>query len=190
MDYKTGSPVVATLSFKDSTGKFLTAKSDYKGAYIIMLNQGEYFVQVGADGYYPKSLIIHPMAGAPLPRQNFFLVKIGDKFVFTDVNFTVGNAELGPNAPQLLESIAKVLRENPEVRIEIGGHTSSPGSSAYNQKLSEARANVVRNALIDKYGIKADRLTHKGYGEDFPVATNNTKEGRALNRRMEVTIIK
>jgi len=74
--------------------------------------------------------------------------------------------------------------------VEIGGHTSSPGTKAYNQKLSEARANVVRNALIADYGISADRLTHIGYGEDYPVATNSTKAGRALNRRMEVTVIK
>jgi outer membrane protein OmpA-like peptidoglycan-associated protein len=190
MDYKTGSPVVATISFKDSTGKFQSAKTDFKGAFNIMLNQGEYYVQAGADGYYPKSLTLHPVGGAPLAKQTIYLVKIGDKFVFTDVNFTVGNAQLGPNAAQLLESIAKVLKDNPEVRVEIGGHTSSPGTKAYNQKLSEARANVVRNALIADYGISADRLTHIGYGEDYPVATNSTKAGRALNRRMEVTVIK
>jgi outer membrane protein OmpA-like peptidoglycan-associated protein len=101
----------------------------------------------------------------------------------------VGNAKLGPNAAQLLEGIAKVLNENPELRLEIGGHTSSPGSAATNQRLSEARANVVRNALIANYNISPDRLTHKGYGENYPVATNNTKEGRALNRRIEVTVI-
>jgi len=190
MDYKTGSPVVATISFKDSTGKFQSAKTDFKGAFNIMLNQGEYYVQAGADGYYPKSLTLHPMGGAPLAKQTIYLVKIGDKFVFTDVNFTIGNAKLGPNSAQLLESIAKILKENPEVRVEIGGHTSSPGTKAYNQKLSEARANVVRNALIADYGISADRLTHIGYGEDYPVATNSTKAGRALNRRMEVTVIK
>ncbi len=189
MDYKSGSPVVAVIAFKDTMGNVRTIKTDFKGAFKIMVDQGKYGVQFGADGYYPKSLIMHPVGGAPLAKQTVYLVKIGDKFVFTDVNFTIGKAQLGPNAAQLLESIAKILRENPELRIEIGGHTSSPGSAAYNQQLSEARANVVRNALIADYGIKPDRMTHKGYGEESPVATNNTKAGRALNRRMEVTVI-
>jgi outer membrane protein OmpA-like peptidoglycan-associated protein len=191
IDYKTGLPVPAVLIFKDAKGRSLTTRANFttgKGAYNIMLAPGRYEVEVTAEGYYPKGFYLNCANGEPVSKM-LGMVKIGDKFVFTDVNFTVGNAKLGPNAAQLLEGIAKILNENPELRLEIGGHTSSPGSAATNQRLSEARASVVRNALIATYNISPDRLTHKGYGENYPVATNNTKEGRALNRRMEVTVI-
>ena len=189
MDYKTGSPVVATVSFKDSAGKYQTIKTDYKGAFRTMLDQGKYFVQFGADGYYPKSLVMHPMAGAPLAKQTVYLVKIGEKFVYNDVNFKIDKSNLSPRAKEILAAMAKVLKENPEIRVEIGGHTSSPGTNAHNLRLSEDRANSVRDYLITVEGISADRLTHKGYGEAYPIATNNTVAGRALNRRMEVTVI-
>ncbi|MEM0933684.1 MAG: OmpA family protein, partial [Bacteroidota bacterium] len=71
----------------------------------------------------------------------------------------------------------------------VEGHTDSVGSAKTNQRLSESRANSVRDFLVDK-GIGADRLTAIGYGEDKPIATNNTRSGRAQNRRVEINLIK
>jgi outer membrane protein OmpA-like peptidoglycan-associated protein len=72
--------------------------------------------------------------------------------------------------------------------VEVGGHTDSVGSEAYNQGLSERRADAVRDYLMSK-GVKASRLTARGYGESRPVASNDTEEGRAENRRVELVVI-
>ncbi len=72
--------------------------------------------------------------------------------------------------------------------VEIGGHTDSQGSDTYNLRLSESRANAVRNYLIQR-GVEATRLIAKGYGESMPIAPNTTREGRAKNRRVEFKVI-
>ncbi|TRX23456.1 OmpA family protein [Flavobacterium franklandianum] len=84
-----------------------------------------------------------------------------------------------------LDAMREILRNYPNAKFSIEGHTDSDGSNAFNQKLSEDRANSVRNALIEK-GVKADNLTAVGFGESKPVASNKTKAGKAQNRRTEV----
>jgi OOP family OmpA-OmpF porin len=84
-----------------------------------------------------------------------------------------------------LDAMREILVNYPNAKFSIEGHTDSDGSDKFNQKLSEDRANAVRNAMIEK-GIKADNLTAVGFGESKPISTNKTKEGKALNRRTEV----
>jgi outer membrane protein OmpA-like peptidoglycan-associated protein len=81
------------------------------------------------------------------------------------------------------------MNENPQVTIELAGHTYPKGSREYNLKLSDARAKSVATYMISK-GIEADRITSKGYGPDKPIADNSTDEGRAKNRRTEIIITK
>jgi OmpA-OmpF porin, OOP family len=87
-----------------------------------------------------------------------------------------------------LESAADTLRRNPELRVEIAGHTDSMGQPAYNQALSERRARAVLEFLVAA-GIDRDRLTARGYGQAEPVADNATEEGRARNRRVELRVL-
>lgn len=84
-----------------------------------------------------------------------------------------------------LDDVVAVMNNNPNLRFEIQGHTDNVGSAAYNQKLSEKRAWAVKSYLLKK-GIAPERLTSKGFGLNNPAATNNTEEGRALNRRVEI----
>jgi outer membrane protein OmpA-like peptidoglycan-associated protein len=84
-----------------------------------------------------------------------------------------------------LDAMREILKNYPNAKFSIEGHTDSDGSDAYNQKLSEDRANAVRNALIEK-GVNANNLTAVGFGESKPIATNKTKAGKAQNRRTEV----
>jgi len=84
-----------------------------------------------------------------------------------------------------LDAMREILRNYPNAKFSIEGHTDSDGSDKLNQKLSEDRANAVRNALIEK-GINPDNLTAVGFGESKPIASNKTKEGKAQNRRTEV----
>ena len=83
-----------------------------------------------------------------------------------------------------------LLRDNPKVKVEIGGHSDSTGSDAANMKASEKRAQSAKKYLQDKFNIADDRLTVKGYGATKPIADNKTKEGQAKNRRVEFRIMK
>ena len=102
------------------------------------------------------------------------------------MNFKTGSAELDPASTAVLDGVAESLQAWPDVKIEVGGHTDSVGSAAKNRTLSQARADTVRNYLIGK-GIAADRITAKGYGPDKPIADNATADGKAKNRRVEIT---
>ncbi|SFF30371.1 OmpA family protein [Flavobacterium xueshanense] len=85
--------------------------------------------------------------------------------------------------------MANILKNYPNAKFSVEGHTDSDGSDAFNQKLSEDRANVVREALLER-GIKAENLNAVGFGEGTPVETNKTAAGKAKNRRTEVILQK
>ncbi|PIE50913.1 MAG: hypothetical protein CSA38_00825 [Flavobacteriales bacterium] len=103
------------------------------------------------------------------------------------VNFQFNSSALGTVAKANLNKLAKVLKHNPDTNINIYGHTDSKGSDAYNQTLSEKRANAVKKYLISK-GIASSRMFTMGMGETEPKATNDTAAGRAENRRVEFAI--
>jgi OOP family OmpA-OmpF porin len=105
--------------------------------------------------------------------------------VLKGVNFEFNKARLTPNAKTVLDQVAASLTERPDVKVEVAGHCDSKGSDAYNHKLSHSRAEAVMQYLISK-GVPAGQLTAKGYGETMPIATNDTEEGRELNRRVEL----
>ncbi|MGE4543984.1 MAG: OmpA family protein [Pedobacter sp.] len=104
-----------------------------------------------------------------------------------DVVFDVNKAELKPGGFLTVEKLAAFLEEYPTRKVMIEGFTDSTGTAEYNQGLSERRALSVRKALLDK-GIEASRIDFRGYGEEFPVATNATTAGRQMNRRVEIII--
>lgn len=104
-----------------------------------------------------------------------------------DVLFDTGRAELKSGAFSTVDRLATFLRENPERRVAIEGHTDSVGRDSFNQTLSRNRAEAVRAALTSR-GIDASRITAQGMGEAKPVANNGTPEGRQRNRRVEIII--
>jgi outer membrane protein OmpA-like peptidoglycan-associated protein len=106
----------------------------------------------------------------------------------SDYLFSVNSSTLLPGAYDELNRVANVLRQYPETNIQIAGHTDSTGTADYNQRLSERRAEAVRNALAGM-GVNQSRLSIIGYGESKPIADNNTEAGRQHNRRVEVRII-
>jgi outer membrane protein OmpA-like peptidoglycan-associated protein len=105
-----------------------------------------------------------------------------------DVLFATASDELYPAAYARLRPLARYLRANPGVRVAIDGHTDARGTDAYNQDLSERRAESVRDALYEM-GVTRARFRVTGHGEDSPVATNATAGGMRLNRRVEVTLL-
>ena len=108
--------------------------------------------------------------------------------VLNNVHFEFDRADLLPDSRELLSRVAKSLLDQPQVKIEVAGHTDSIGSDSYNEALSDKRANSVRSYLISQ-GVAAGSIYAKGYGERVPVASNATDEGRALNRRVEIHLL-
>lgn len=117
---------------------------------------------------------------APAPEPQFEPVVLS-----SDVTFAFDSSELRPGAESVLNNVAATLRQNPNVRVNIEGHTDAVGSNEYNLGLSQRRADSVRSYLMSR-GISGDRMRTAGYGEERPVATNETDQGRAMNRRVEI----
>ena len=105
-----------------------------------------------------------------------------------NIRFAYNSAELTDDSEEGVEMLAAFLESHPELHVELAGHTDHVGSDAYNLKLSNERAEVVRQALIDK-GIASERLTAKGYGATKPLQPNDSEEHRASNRRTEMIIV-
>ena len=108
-----------------------------------------------------------------------------DGFVALYVNFDTGKATIRPDSAKTLDDAAAALKTVPAMKVEVGGHTDNVGTPEANQKLSQERAQAVMAALVQR-GIKADRMTAKGYGQTTPIADNRTEEGRGKNRRVEL----
>jgi outer membrane protein OmpA-like peptidoglycan-associated protein len=124
-----------------------------------------------------------------VPKKEEFKVEVGKSIALEGVTFATGSAKLTPESETTLEKAYNTLYQNPEVVVEIQGHTDNVGKRATNLKLSDARAGSVKAWLVAK-GIVAERITTKGYGPDKPVAPNTTKEGKAKNRRIEFFRVK
>jgi len=120
-----------------------------------------------------------PVAVPPAPKKIIIL---------KGTNFAFDSDELTPEGQAILSEQAKVLEKEATIRVEVAGHADNIGPEAYNQGLSERRAKVVSAYLIGK-GISPDRLKVVGYGKSRPITTNDTKEGRAQNRRVELNVL-
>ena len=106
--------------------------------------------------------------------------------ILEGVNFETGKSVLTPESETILNGVAESLVANDSIRVQVTGHTDNTGSLALNRRLSRARADAVRTYLISR-GVAEDRLTSRGFGPDQPVASNKTVDGRAQNRRVELT---
>jgi len=190
-------PVEAILYVIDNitgdTVNELTSNSA-SGKYLVTLTAGRnYNITAKADGYLFHS------ENFDIPDTAQYIEKVvdielqpmmvGSSVVLKNIFFEFDKADLKPESETELMNLVKILKDMPKMRIRIGGHTDSKGSDDYNQKLSEARAKSVVQYLIDKGGIDPERLEYVGYGETKPIATNDTDEGRALNRRTEFEVI-
>lgn len=110
-------------------------------------------------------------------------------FVFDHLNFESGSAGLTADSQKTVNDLAQVLKAYPNAQVQIVGHTDNTGSPDANQALSLARAGAVKGMLVAQ-GIGADRITTQGFGQDHPLASNDTEEGRARNRRIELNVTK
>lgn len=124
----------------------------------------------------PAKPVAAPPPPAPAPKITWIL---------SDVNFDFDKWDLRPDAKETLNRDLQILKENPQIKVEIQGHTCDLGDAEYNQMLSEKRAQSVMNYMIEN-GIAPNRLTYKGYGEERPRFPNDSEANRERNRRVEM----
>ncbi|MBF0456070.1 MAG: OmpA family protein [Magnetococcales bacterium] len=115
-------------------------------------------------------------------------VNIQGCWVLQNLNFDTSRSSIKPGGEVILDNAATVFRKNPLLKVEIQGHTDSRGSDAFNQRLSDKRARTVFNELVSR-GVSSDRLMTRGFGENRPIANNETRDGRAMNRRVQMELM-
>lgn len=170
--------------------------SDKSGNYLIPIPTNRKFAfNITAKNYlfYSESFFITPdqLNEQYEFHRDFLLqpIEIGTTLVLHNIFFDYDSDILKKESIAELNKLIEFLKNNPTVQIEISGHTDNIGSRRYNQVLSENRAKSVYLYLIE-HGIQAERLIYKGYADTMPIASNETEEGRAKNRRTEIKIIK
>lgn len=175
--------VIATFTSNSATGKYLVTLPAGKNYGIAVKKENYLFHSENFDIPLTSAFqeIIKDVA-----LKN---VAVGSKIILNNIFFDTSKADLRKESHNELGRLHKLLIDVPTLEIEISGHTDSKGAADYNQKLSENRAKAVVDFLV-KAGIATSRLKYKGYGKEQPIATNDTKEGRQMNRRTEFTITK
>jgi outer membrane protein OmpA-like peptidoglycan-associated protein len=198
VDEETGIPLCAKVELTDlenSQSIVRSESSPEKGEFLMCLPLGkEYAFNISKENYLFHSEnfqlkeikeIIDPYVLEIKMKK----IKIGDGVILRNVFFHTGSHELLPESTGELLKLIDFMNHNPSLVIEIDGHTDNVGTAEMNRKLSEDRAEEVYNYLKSR-GISQERMKYKGYGLSKPVSSNDTAEGRALNRRTEFIILK
>jgi len=186
--------VAASLAFYEPAAEapFLTAFSDtLSGKYAVTLEkEGPFIVEVNANGYFFVNMPLVFPEDSTLVIRNVAMQKMaaGSRIVVENILFNSGKATLKAESYSELNKLVRLLLENSSVRIEVSGHTDNVGSASLNKRLSRSRAESVKNYL-QSHGVAADRIEFEGYGFDRPIAPNDTPEGRAANRRVEIEVL-
>lgn len=138
------------------------------------------------DGYdYELVVVVKEAMKQDITAGAMFEALNKDGHVALYINFDFGKATIRPDSKPVIDQIAEMMKANPGLEISVEGHTDNVGKAASNQKLSEDRANAVVKEIVAR-GIDSKRMTAVGRGQDVPIADNNTEEGRAINRRVEL----
>jgi len=197
-DEDSGLPLCAKVELTDLDNSNSVIKGEScweKGEFLMCLPLGkEYAFNVSKEGYlfYSDNIQVKEKTGIIDPyilEIKMKKIEIGGTVVLRNIFFDTGSYELLPRSKVELQKLIDFLEMNKTLFIEIEGHTDNIGSEDLNQKLSESRAKEVYDYLIN-FGIEKDRMVFRGYGYLQPISSNETAEGRALNRRTEFRITK
>lgn len=196
IDKKTGRVIAATLpvNIKVEGLSSVIAKVDPQlGTYEVKLPLGSsHTISANASDYYPLYEIVdltHEKTNVKIYKDLVIApIEVGQSIKLNNVFFESGKAALKKESFPELDRVAEFMSKNPDLKIEIGGHTDNVGKVATNKKLSESRAKAVAAYIISK-GIPKANIVSKGYGSAKPVDSNKTAKGKAQNRRVEFTIL-
>jgi outer membrane protein OmpA-like peptidoglycan-associated protein len=193
----TGKPLEATIVIEDlQTGStiFNASSNSVTGTYTTVLQPGhDYGISIKAPGYVFHSARYTIPANVAYDKlgHDFQLQKLaeGEKFVANNIFFDYNTATLSPESRPELDRIVEMMTDHPQLKLEVDGHTDNIGSATYNDQLSLARAESVRDYLVAVGGIAVERIKTQGFGYHKPIASNSTEAGRKQNRRSEFTIL-
>ena len=196
LNSKTKEPIGTEITCQDLTTNSevgVAASSPQDGSFKIVLTAGKkYSFYATKEGFYPisENFDATTISQYKEVEKNLFIAPIekGMAIRLNNLFFDYNKSELLQTSFGELDRLIKILADDKEMKIEVGGYTDSKGDEKYNINLSKARAQSVADYLISK-GITVDRLIIKGYGKSMPVAKNDTEEGRAQNRRVEFKIL-
>lgn len=199
LDSKTNKPISASLVYESlPDGKELGRgmSSEIDGSFKIVLPYNtNYSIRATAGNFFSisENVNLDSLTDETYKEvhKNLYLapIEIGQVVRLNNVFFDFDKWDLRPESFLELDRVVKLMQENPGLEIEMSAHTDNKGTDDYNFKLSDNRAKSVMDYIISK-GVAASRITSHGYGETRPVATNETDEGRQLNRRVEFKILK
>jgi outer membrane protein OmpA-like peptidoglycan-associated protein len=185
---------IELINLQENRVESLVQSDSITGEYLMVLTQGaDYALYINKRGYLFKSMnfnyseikdFVPIIVNIELDKA-----RIGSTAVLNNIFFDLDKYELKSKSIPELQKVIRFMTENPALRVEIAGHTDNQGATAYNQQLSEKRAQSVYNYLVNN-GINKNRLISKGYGPSNPLASNDSETGRQLNRRIEFKIIR
>jgi len=194
-DAKTKNGLPSSVELTDVVSKqpISRLQTDEDGNYLVTLPVGkDYAFNVNRKGYlfYSENFDLSKNPPDSTYQIDIALqpIEVNASIILKNVFFDTKQTQLKPESITELDNVVLLMKENPNLKIQIGGHTDNVGKPEDNQKLSLGRAVSVVNYLLGK-GIMNDRLTFKGFGETKPIADNKTEQGRALNRRTELIVI-
>ncbi len=197
VDDETSQPVDADIDFKSQYGKVVQVTQKGTGLYQLLLNHSSdssvyYKINIHQAGYlaYASSMYFHGTGRTPENiSETVRLRKIaGSVNVGYILNVYFSHDGVQPLSLEGIQGLLRMMKSSPTMRVEIGGHTDNSGSDEYNLDLSKRRANAVRTMLV-KGGADGNRITAVGYGKSKPLAPNDNRQGRSLNRRTEFIIL-
>lgn len=199
-DAETSEPLATKIKLTEVADSLntKTLTSDINGEAVSVLQTAEYLVNVNKQGYifYSNNFKLADSTDLDKPTildislepvSNIILNKKDKAFVLRNIFFESGSSRLLAKSEDEIENLAALLKNQNDIGIRIIGHTDNTGDAEMNQRLSEARAKAVHNALLEKQ-IDPSRLAYEGKGQSLPLADNSSKEGRAQNRRTEFVI--
>jgi len=197
LDKKTNETLQAEIIYTNIlTGEVIgrATSNGETGEYSIALPAGKFYSYLGkADSYLPVSENVdtREITESTVIEKDLYMVpiEVGQTIRLNNIFFDTAKSILRPESNDELNNVVGILHDNPKMEIAISGHTDNVGGDEYNMKLSDDRANAVRNYLVSK-GVVGSRITAKGYGKTKPIADNTSDAGRQTNRRVEFTIVK
>jgi outer membrane protein OmpA-like peptidoglycan-associated protein len=178
--------ITASISLSGDEEIFATEPN---GSFSVSVEEGITEITFANDEYETYRTPVTVKKG----EEFFLLVKmrplVKRDILIGTINFESNKAVITQKTEEIFKKAISYMRENPGVKIEVGGHTDNTGGEQMNLDLSRIRAESVREHILSQYGVNPEKVIAKGYGEWVPVATNNTTEGRRKNRRVEIKII-
>ncbi|MBN1755745.1 carboxypeptidase regulatory-like domain-containing protein [bacterium] len=179
-------PIEATINIQDSGLEPILC--DENGIYKANLKPGTYTVTAEFPDFIKQAFPV-VIKEDETAVQNFELIKSGEKLTLRGIYFDLDKATIKPESRPTLDEAIKILKDNPDIRVKIEGHTDSQGSDDYNMGLSQRRADSVKSYLVTQGNIDASRIQSIGMGEGYPIASNDNEEGRSMNRRIEFIVL-